>query len=148
MSSGGAVHEESRNDAAANQGIHGYHHRGRSHPACPSENDAEIIKRLLENTVVRKIYLPKSVEYEEYLSSYEIFKCAEKYNIEIDVYDRGERVEICNGVYFLYSNSEGVNIFSESARFCFLNGKTNYVIGEKVHSFSEGELYEATLPLE
>ena len=47
-----------------------------------------------------------------------------------------------------YSNSEGVNIFSESARFCFLNGKTNYVIGEKVHSFSEGELYEATLPLE
>ena len=114
----------------------------------PSENDAEIIKRLLENTVIRKIYLPKSLEYKEYLSSYEIFKCAEKYNIEIDVYDRGERVEFCNGVYFRYSNSEGVNIFSESARFCFLNGKTNYVIGEKVHSFSEGELYEATLPLE
>jgi ComEC/Rec2-related protein len=114
----------------------------------PSENDAKIIEKLLENTVIRKIYLPKSVEYEEYLSSYEIFKCAEKYNIEIDVYDKQEKVEICNGVYFFYSESDGANIFSQSSRFYFLDGKTNYVIGEKLHTFSEGELYEATLPLE
>jgi ComEC/Rec2-related protein len=114
----------------------------------PSENDAKIIEKLLENTVIRKIYLPKSVEYEEYLSSYEIFKCVEKYNIEIDVYDKQEKVEICNGVYFFYSESDGANIFSQSSRFYFLDGKTNYVIGEKLHTFSEGELYEATLPLE
>lgn len=114
----------------------------------PSENDAKIIEKLLENTVIRKIYLPKSVDYEEYLSSYEIFKCAEKYNIEIDVYDKQEKVEICNGVYFFYSESDGVNIFSQSSRFYFLDGKTNYLIGEKLHTFSEGELYEATLPLE
>jgi hypothetical protein len=114
----------------------------------PSENDAKIIEKLLENTVIRKIYLPKSVEYEEYLSSYEIFKCAEKYNIEIDVYDKQEKVEICNGIYFFYSESDGANIFSQSSRFYFLDGKTNYVIGEKLHTFSEGELYEATLPLE
>ena len=114
----------------------------------PSENDAKIIEKLLENTVIRKIYLPKSVEYEEYLSSYEVFKCAEKYNVEIDVYDKQEKVEICNGVYFFYSESDGANIFSQSSRFYFLDGKTNYVIGEKLHTFSEGELYEATLPLE
>ena len=114
----------------------------------PSENDAKIIEKLLENTVIRKIYLPKSVEYEEYLSSYEVFKCAEKYNIEIDVYDKQEKVEICNGVYFFYSESDGANIFSQSSRFYFLDGKTNYLIGEKLHTFSEGELYEATLPLE
>ena len=114
----------------------------------PSENDAKIIEKLLETTVIRKIYLPKSVDYEEYLSSYEVFKCAEKYNIEIDVYDKQEKVEICNGVYFFYSESDGANIFSQSSRFYFLNGKTNYVIGEKLHTFSEGELYEATLPLE
>ena len=114
----------------------------------PSESDAKIIEKLLENTVIRKIYLPKSVEYEEYLSSYEVFKCAEKYNVEIDVYDKQEKVEICNGVYFFYSESDGANIFSQSSRFYFLDGKTNYVIGEKLHTFSEGELYEATLPLE
>jgi hypothetical protein len=69
-------------------------------------------------------------------------------NIEIDVYDKQEKVEICNGVYFFYSESDGANIFSQSSRFYFLDGKTNYVIGEKLHTFSEGELYEATLPLE
>lgn len=114
----------------------------------PAENDADILERLLENTIIRKIYLPKSVDSEEYLFSYEVFRCAEKYNMEIDVYDEEEIVEICNGVYFRYSKDEGVNVFSEAVRFCFLEGKTNYFIGEKIHSFSEGELYEATLPLE
>ena len=77
------------------------------------EGDAATIEGVCKNTVIRKLYIPKIVDSTELAICYDILKCAEKYNISVEVYENGDNVEICNGVLFSHSEDDVVSIKSD-----------------------------------
>ena len=81
----------------------------------PSKLDGHIVDRLLESVIIRNIYIPKNVNYNELMSFRNLFVCAEKYNINVKFYDTKEIVEICNGVSFCEISSGVSAIASSSA---------------------------------
>ena len=100
------------------------------------EKDVETLEYVCKNTIIRKIYLSKSLNKEEILYYYEILKCAEKYNISIDLYDAENNVEICNGVLFSYSTDEDflissnkVKLKKEGERIACVYGSERYDVG-------------------
>ena len=100
------------------------------------EKDIETLEYVCKNTIIRKIYLSKSLNKGEILYYYEILKCAEKYNISIELYDAENNVEICNGVAFSYSADEGFLISSdkvelkrEGERIACVYGSERYDVG-------------------
>ena len=100
------------------------------------EKDVETLEYVCKNTIIRKIYLSKSLNKEEILYYYEILKCAEKYNISIDLYDAENNVEICNGVLFSYSadedfliSSNKVKLKKEGERIACVYGSERYDVG-------------------
>lgn len=77
------------------------------------EKDANTIENVCKNTVIRKLYIPKTVDSAELAICYDILKCAEKYNISVETYGDGTNVEICNGVRFNYTDDGGFSIKSD-----------------------------------
>ena len=80
----------------------------------PDKNDVNVIESVSKNTVIRKIYLPKTLELTQISSYYDILKCAEKYNIIVELLDDASSVEICNGVLFNYSKVDGFSVLSNA----------------------------------
>ena len=77
------------------------------------ERDARTIESVCKNTVIRKLYIPKTLNRKEIAWCYEILKCAEKYNISVELYGKDTSVEICNGVLFNYNSDDGFSIVSD-----------------------------------
>ena len=80
--------------------------------ASVDEKDAKTIEYVCKNTIIRKIYLPKNLNSTEIPIYYDILKCAEKYNMAIELYDDNSNAEICNGVSFSYNANDGFSIAS------------------------------------
>lgn len=98
----------------------------------PDEKDAHVIEKVCKNTVVRRLYLPKTVSNNDLSLYYKILKCAEKYNISVELYESADSVKICNGVTFSYNHSNDFLIESETVKlekqneniFCTYQGET------------------------
>lgn len=80
----------------------------------PNVNDASVIESVCKNTVIRKLYLPKTVSTKELSVYYDILKCAEKYNITVELLEDDSSVEICNSVLFNYSELDGFSVSSST----------------------------------
>ena len=80
----------------------------------PDKNDVNVIESVSKNTVIRKIYLPKTLELTQISSYYDILKCAEKYNITVELLEDDSSVEICNSVLFNYSELDGFSVSSST----------------------------------
>ena len=114
----------------------------------PSQKDYDTLNVVMKNTVVRTLYLPKSVTNSEMLAYKDIFICAEKYNIEIKLYDKNNIVEICNSVSFSEINGESVSLFSDTARFELFKEKAVYTYRGKSREIYGLLEPSVTLPLE
>ena len=79
----------------------------------PNEKDAAMIDTVCKNTVIRKLYISKTLDNKDLFVYYEILKCAEKYNISVELYEFDSDVEICNGVLFNYNMENGFSIYSD-----------------------------------
>lgn len=90
----------------------------------PNEKDTLVIERVCKNTVIRNLYIPKVVSNNDLVLYYKILKCAEKYNITVNLYDYDTSVEICNGVMFSYNALDGCSIYSEAVRLKKTGDKT------------------------
>ena len=90
----------------------------------PNEKDTLVIERVCKNTVIRNLYIPKVVSNNDLVLYYKILKCAEKYNITVNLYDYDTSVEICNGVMFSYNVLDGCSIYSEAVRLKKTGDKT------------------------
>ena len=82
----------------------------------PDENDATLFDEVCKNTVVRKLYLPKQLDSADLNVYCDIFKCAEKYNVDVAVFDCDGGVEICNGVMFNYNIDKGFDVSSAAVK--------------------------------
>lgn len=80
----------------------------------PSKQDVATIEYVCENTIIRTVYIPKSVGVEDLELYFDIIKCAEKYNIAIELLDESSNVEIYNGVSFSYTSDEGFLLNSDA----------------------------------
>ena len=114
----------------------------------PTKNDARTLELVLKNTIVRNLYIPKSVTNKELLAYKDILLCAEFYNINVVLYEKNNNVEICNGVSFSDINGESVSIFSSDASIDFFTEKVVYTydgVERKIYKNSDVSI---ELPLE
>ncbi|MBE6534816.1 MAG: ComEC/Rec2 family competence protein, partial [Ruminococcaceae bacterium] len=79
----------------------------------PDKNDVSTIESVCKNTVIRKLYLPKTITNSDLIAYRDILKCAEKYNMTVELYDDDISVEICNGVLFSYNQMNGFSVCSD-----------------------------------
>lgn len=102
----------------------------------PNKNHARILNTVCENTIIRKIFIPNNIENNDFLVIYDILTCAEKYNIDVELYEKDTNVEICNNVLFNYTSLDEFSVFSKKV--CFKNQ------GEKTFLEYGGEIYDLT----
>ncbi len=114
----------------------------------PSKSDAATLASLLKNTIVRNLYIPKSVTSKEFTAYKDIFICAEFYNINVVLYDENINVEICNDVSFSDINGEKLSISSEAASIEFYDEKAVYTYGGVSREISENSNLSIELPFE
>ena len=95
----------------------------------PSKFDGVTINGLMENTIIRNIYLPKTANYSELITYKDIFIYAEKYNINVELYDVEDIVEICNGVSFCKIGNDISAIASSDNYVEISDKKVFYVYG-------------------
>ena len=84
--------------------------------ANPDVKDVKALESVCKNTVIRKLYLPKSLNSDDLAVYYEILKCVEKYNISVELYEYDSAVEICNGVLFNHNAEDGVSVYSDKIK--------------------------------
>ena len=80
----------------------------------PDDKHIDVLETVCENTIIRKLYLPKVLVNADLSVYYKILKCAEKYNISVELYENDCNVEICNSVFFNYIASNEISISSQS----------------------------------
>ena len=113
----------------------------------PSHVDGVTIDKMMKSTVVRNIYIPKDVNYKELLSFENVFLCAEKYNINIEFYDRNEIVEIYNDVSFSEIGDDKVAIVSDGAYLEIVDDKMFYAYDDVKREIYKLDNICVTLPL-
>ena len=113
----------------------------------PSYVDGITIDKMMKSTVVRNIYIPKDVNYKELLSFENVFLCAEKYNINIEFYDRNEIVEIYNDVSFSEIGDDKVAIVSDGAYLEIVDDKMFYAYDDVKREIYKLDNICVTLPL-
>ncbi len=114
----------------------------------PSTKDALTLDTVLKNTVIRTLYLPKNVTTSELMAYKNIFICAEKYKIKIELYDGNNIVEICNGVSFSETKDGCVSVYSDTVSMNVFDKKAVYTYGgvsREIYGLLEPSI---TLPLE
>lgn len=114
----------------------------------PSKNDATTLNLLLKNTIIRRIYIPKSVTNKELLAYKDILLCADFYNIEVLLYEKNNDVEICNSVSFSDINGESVLVASSVASIEFYDEKAVYTYGGVSREIPENSNLSIELPFE
>lgn len=92
----------------------------------PSSTDAVALTKVMENTIIRKIYLPISFDYEQSSAFKNVLISAEICDIEIAFYGEGDTVEICNGVSFSDMKGDRLAVFSNNASIGFFDEKVFY----------------------
>ena len=113
----------------------------------PDENDAKTLNKVCKNTVVRTIFLPKALTNKDISAYRDIFKCAEKYNIAVELYDFENNVEICNGVSFSCNSAEDFSITSSKVKVNKQNGKTVCEYQNKVYDVGYDNGFSKVIPL-
>ena len=116
--------------------------------ANPDNNDAKALERVCKNTVVRKVVIPKTLENKDLTIYNEIFKCAEKYNIQIILFDFDESVEICNNVRFCYNANDEIYIGSDTAYISGATDNISYTYGARSVTIAKGNRIHQNLPLD
>lgn len=111
------------------------------------EKDATTIEYVCKNTIIRKIYLPKTINKTEEIHYYDILKCAEKYNIAVELYDDECNVEICNGVLFNYSDSDGATVLSDKVRLQKSGDSITCLYGERYYDLGYSDGVSQKIPL-
>jgi hypothetical protein len=111
------------------------------------EKDATTIEYVCKNTIIRKIYLPKTINKTEEMHYYDILKCAEKYNIAVELYDDECNVEICNGVLFNYSDSNGATVLSDKVRLQKSGDSITCLYGERYYDLGYSDGVSQKIPL-
>ena len=113
----------------------------------PDGDDAKTLNRVCENTVIRRILISKSLKNSDLSAYSEIFKCAEKYNIDVELYDYDNNVEICNGVSFNYNPNEGFSVASDSVRLKSQGEKIVFEYQNNIYDVPYKERLSTVIPL-
>ena len=96
----------------------------------PSEKDVKTLETVCKNTVVRKVIIPKFLENKDLPIYYDIFKCAEKYNIKIELFDRGSDVVITENVRFCYTDENEIFVGNNNAYLVTKDEELIYAYGD------------------
>lgn len=93
------------------------------------------LARISGNTIVRRLYIPFPKTYDEYYLMRSILEVAERYNIDVTLFDSNNDIQITNNVFFNLSEKEYLKRSSHPA-FSFTissgNERLTYV-SESVH---------------
>ncbi len=115
--------------------------------ANPDEGNLKALDTVCKNTVVRKVIIPKTLESGDLPIYSDIFECAEKYNITIELFDYGENVAITDDVRFCYTIENGVFVGNDKANLTSSGESVVYTYGERSSAIPKnGQTYEF-LPL-
>ena len=96
----------------------------------PSEKDVKTLETVCKNTVVRKVIIPKFLENKDLPIYYDIFKCAEKYNIKIELFDRGGDIVITENVRFCYTDENEIFVGNNNAYLATKDEELIYAYGD------------------
>lgn len=113
----------------------------------PDANHTKTLERVCENTIIRTLYLPKTIENKDISAYAEILKCAEKYNIPIKLYENYIGVEICNSVLFYYSSLDGFSLNSQNVTLKKLGNKTICEYQENLYEVEYNKYFSEIIPL-
>ena len=113
----------------------------------PDAKHIDVLETVCENTIIRKLYLPKVLVNSDLLIYYEILKCAEKYNISVELYKNDCDVEICNGVCFNYIDSDEFSVFSQSVMLTKAGSQISCKYQDNVYGIDYKDGVSKTIPL-
>lgn len=114
----------------------------------PDEKDAKTIENVCKNTVVRKILIPKTIENQDLLIYKEILLCAEKYNIEVVIFEFEKEVALDDKVRFSYNSDGTIFLGSDNAYLLGTGDTLSYTYGNRTSYIPNAEYIEQRLPLE
>ena len=113
----------------------------------PNKNHAKILNEVCENTIIRKILIPNTVENEDFTAIYDVLICAEKYNIDVEMYEKDINVEICNSVSFNYISCDEFSVFSNDVKLKKQDGEMLFEYGGQRYEVGYNNRCSKVVPL-